>query len=387
MKLLKYIWRNVTRNKLRSLLTILSVAFSLALMTVLYGFLAVQDVTEREAKKHDRVVVLNKMGFAAPLPIAHLEKIKKMDGVVTATPVSWYGGNYESKQATFALFGVDPKTMFDIYPEYEMPAEQLEDFKNTKNACVIDDQLAEAMGWQVGDRIPVEGTIYQADLDLKVAGIYSGPANTGSLYFNWYYLDDMLQQSGTGFSGNAASVTVKCKVKDEVAVMCEEIDASFANSENPTKTRTEAAFSKMFTDMLGDVQTFIRYISMAVVFALSLVTATAMAMSMRERTTEVAVLKAIGFSSRRILAMVLGESFLIACIGGVLGIGAGLGMLQLASSAPAAAFFFPFPNSQLIGPWLIGLVVVAGLIGLVSGQIPAIRASQQSVVEGLRQVV
>ena len=386
MKLLIYIWRNINRNKLRSLLTILSVAFSLALMTVLYGFLAVQNATEREASKHDRVVVLNKMGFAAPLPIAHCEKIKKMDGVVTATPFAWYGGNFQSSRAEFALFGVDPETMFDVYSEYNIPEDQLSEFKKTRNACVVDRQLAEAMEWQVGDRIPMEGTIYQSNLDLVVAGIYKGPANTGSLYFNWYYLDDLQKEIGS-YSGNAGSISVKCKVGDEVPLMCEEIDGKFANSENATRTRTEAAFAKMFTDMLGDVQAFIRYISMAVVFALALVTATAMAMSMRERTTEVAVLKAIGFSKLRVLAMVLGEAFLIACLGGVFGIFCGLGLLHLASSIPAAAILFPYPVAQLIGPWLFGLIGVAGAIGLVSGLVPAIRASQLSVVDGLRQVV
>ena len=386
MRLFKYIWRNVTRNKLRSILTILSVGFSLALMTVLYGFLAVQDVTQREADKHDRVVVLNKMGFAAPLPIAHCEKIKRMDGVITATPFSWYGGNYQSKQADFALFGVDPEHMFEVYPEFVIPDDQLAEFKKTKNACVVDKLLAESKNWQVGDRIPMEGTIYSADLDLVVAGIYKGPGNTGSLYFNWYYLDEMQKEAGS-FSGNAGSVSVKCKVGSEVALMCDEIDASFANSEFPTKTRTEGQFSKMFADMLGDVQAYIRYISMAVVFALSLVTATAMAMSMRERTTEVAVLKAIGFSKQRILAMVLGESFLIACLGGLLGIAAGLGLLQMASSVPIAATLFPYPIAELVGPWLLALVGVAGAIGIVSGLVPAIRASQLSVVDGLRQVV
>jgi len=277
--------------------------------------------------------------------------------------------------------------VFTINSEVSIPEEQVEAFKKTKNACVVDQQLAEAMEWQIGDRIPMEGTIYQADLDLVIAGIYKGPGNTGSVYFNWYYLDEMLKETPGSFSGNAGSITVKCKVKDEVAVMCDEIDAKFANSENPTRTRTEAAFSKMFTDMLGDVQSFIQYISLAVVFALSLVTATAMAMSMRERTTEVAVLKAIGFSKQRVLAMVLGESFLIACIGGVLGIASGLGLLHLASSIPAAAIMFPFPISQLVGPWLFGLVGIAGAIGLVSGVVPAIRASQLSVIDGLRQVV
>jgi putative ABC transport system permease protein len=386
MKLLKYIWRNVTRNKLRSLLTIMSVAFSLALMTVLYGFLSVQGVIEREAKKHDRIVVLNKMGFAAPLPIAHMEKIKKMDGVVTATPFSWFGGNYEDRRADFAQFSVDPETYFEVNSEVVIPKDQLVAFKSTQNGCVVDKLLAETKNWQVGDRIPLQGTIYQVDLDLEIVGIYRGPANSGSVYFNWYYLDELLKAANS-FSGNAGSIQVKCKVSNEVPVMCEEIDAKFANSENPTKTRTEAAFSKMFTDMLGDVQAYIRYISLAVVFALTLVTATAMAMSMRERTTEVAVLKAIGFSKNRVLSMVLGESFLIASLGGVLGIIGGLGILQMASSVPMAAMMFPFPVAQLIGPWIFGLVGVAGVIGIVSGLVPALRAANISVVDGLRQVV
>ena len=117
MKLLTYIWRNVTRNKLRSSLTIMSVAFSLALMTILYGYLAMQNVAQAEAAKHDRLVVLNKLGFANPLPIAHAERIAKMDGVVATTPFSWFGGNYKSQRALFAQFGVEPKTIFDIFEE------------------------------------------------------------------------------------------------------------------------------------------------------------------------------------------------------------------------------------------------------------------------------
>jgi putative ABC transport system permease protein len=172
-----------------------------------------------------------------------------------------------------------------------------------------------------------------------------------------------------------------------VAAICEDIDLKFANSENSTRSRTEAAFQKMFADMLGDVQTYIRFISLAVVFALSLVAATAMAMSMRERTTEIAVLKAIGFSKQRVLALVLGESTMIAVIGGIVGICGGLGALQLLSSVPVAASLFPVPVSSLVGPWLGGLAAVAAGIGFVSGVVPAILASRLSVIDGLRQVV
>ncbi len=387
MKLLKYIWRNATRNKIRSLLTVLSVAFSLALMTILFGYLAIQSTAEREANKYDRVMVLNKMGFAAPLPIAHVEKIKKMEGVTTASPYSWFGGKYKNQPFAFAQFGVDPAEIFEIYAEYNLSPEQLEAFQSKKNACVADARLAEQMDWKVGEKIPLEGSFTRVNLDLELVGVYTAPQNTGSLWFNWFYLDELLKESTPVMAGNAGSVRVKCKIASEVANMCDEIDARFSNSENSTHTRTEAAFSRMFADMLGDVQLFIRYISLAVVFALSLVTATAMAMSMRERTTEVAVLKAIGFSKQRVLAMVLGESALISVIGGMLGIAAGLGLLHLLSGVPMLAQLFPFPVSQLIGPWVLGLIGVAVGIGLVSGLIPAIRAAGLSVVDGLRQVV
>lgn len=386
MKLLTYIWRNVTRNKLRSSLTILSVGFSLALMTILYGYLAMQKAAVAEAEKHDRLAVLNKLGFAAYLPIAYAERIKNMGGVAAVTPFSWFGGNYKSQQNLFAQFGVDPNSAFDVFDEYEIPANQLADFKKDRQACVADQRLAEQMEWEIGERIPLEGTIYPYNLDLHLVGIYEAPSNTGSLLFNWNYLDEELQKLGE-FSGNAGMIYIKCKVSDEVAVVSAEIDNQFANSENATRTRTEAAFQRMFADMLGDVQSYIRYISLAVVFALALVAATAMAMSMRERTTEVAVLKAIGFSKQRVLALVLGESTMISVLGGLLGIAGGLGALQMLSSVPIAAQFFPIPVSALLGTWLVGLIVVAAGIGFVSGLVPAILAAQLSVVNGLRRVI
>lgn len=386
MKLLVYIWRNVMRNKLRSMLTILSVSFSLALITILYGYLAMQNVALEEAEKHDRLAVLNKLGFASLLPIAHAERIDRMDGVAAVSPFSWFGGNYQNQRALFAQFGVEPETIFEIFEEYEISADQLAAFQAEPQACVADAMLADQMGWQVGDRIPLEGTIYSPNLDLKLVGTYQGPSNTGSVWFNWNYLDEELKQAND-FSGNAGMIYVKCKVSDEVAIISEQIDARFANTEYATRTRTEAAFQKMFSEMLGDVQAFIRYISMAVVFALTLVAATAMAMSMRERTTEIAVLKAIGFSRQRVLALVLGESTMIACLGGMLGIAGGLGALHMLSQVPIAAPLFPIPVSALAGGWLIGLVVVAAGIGCASGFVPAVLAAQLSVVNGLRRVV
>ncbi|MDA8744627.1 ABC transporter permease [Rubripirellula amarantea] len=387
MKLLVYIWRNVTRNKLRSSLTILSVGFSLALMTILYGYLTMQSLVEAEADKYDRVVVLNKLGFASPLPIAHVTRIQSLDSVVTAMPFAWFGGNYENKQATFAQFAVDPDVAFDIYEEYEISDEHLQAFKSNRQAAVCNEQLAEDMGWKLGDRIPLQGMIFQIDLDLTLVGTYKTSGNFSAIWFDWEYADEEMKKKFYGYPMGAGSIYVKCADRDDVEGVCQEIDEMFANSENSTKTRTEAAFARMFADMLGDVQTYIRYISLAVVFALALVAATAMAMSMRERTTEVAVLKAIGFSKQRVLALVLGESTLIAAIGGLLGIAGGLGALHMLSQVPVAAALFPIAVSDLIGVWLVGLAAVAGAIGFVSGVVPAILAANLSVIDGLRRVV
>ena len=387
MKLLIYIWRNVTRNKMRSCLTILSVGFSLALMTILYGYLAMQNVAAKESEKYDRVVVLNKLGFAAPLPIAHVDRVRKMDGVAAATPFAWFGGNYKEQQSPFAQFAVEPEFAFDVFSEYKIPAEQVSEFKSNRRGCVADKRLAEQMEWKIGDRIPLQGTIYPVNLDLQLVGTYVAPSNTGSLWFNWNYMDEEIKKSPAAFPAGAGSIYLKCKVSDEVAFISDQIDSTFANSENATRARTEAAFQRMFADMLGDVQTYIRFISLAVVFALSLVAATAMAMSMRERTMEIAILKAIGFSRRRVLALVLGESTLIAMIGGLLGIAGGLGALGMLSFVPIAAQLFPIPVMKLVGAWLFGMVAVAAGIGLVSGLVPAVLAAQLSVVNGLRRVV
>ena len=156
----------------------LSVAFSLALMTILYGYLAMQEYTQREAIKHDRVVVLNKLGFASPLPMAHIAKIEKLESITAATPFAWFGGNYKGERSPFAQFSVDPQKVFDVYSEYEIPDDQVAAFKKERQGCVVDKNLAEAMKWKLGDRIPLEGTIYQEDLDLKLVGIYEAVSYT-----------------------------------------------------------------------------------------------------------------------------------------------------------------------------------------------------------------
>jgi putative ABC transport system permease protein len=249
----------------------------------------------------------------------------------------------------------------------------------------VDRRFAEKRGWKIGDKIPLKGAYYPYDLDLELVGIFETPKPVESLWFHWDYLEEGLKQKNAlEQAGNAGTIFAKAESGDVIASLCQTIDDRYASSDNPTRTQTEAAFAQMFTDMMGNIQAYIRNIGLAVMFSLTLVAANAMAMSMRERTTEVAVLKAIGFSKSRVLNMILGESCVIAAIGGLLGLAVGGVFLQLMHKAIPQ--MFPWSLADMAGPWMLWIIGIAAGIGLVSGIVPAIRAAQLSVVDGLRRV-
>jgi putative ABC transport system permease protein len=380
-----YIWRNLKRNKLRSALTILSVGFSLALMTVLHGYMAMQGEWGKEAEKHARIVVMNIQGFSGALPIAYVDRIRSVPGIEAATQYSWYGGNYKEEKMPFAQFGTDPASAFAVWDEFRIEPDQLSAWRKTRNGCVVDRRLAEKRKWKIGERIPLQGTFYPFNLDLVLCGVYDSPKPTLSLWFHWQYLDEGLKEMNAPGSGNSGTIFAKMSRPDAISSVARAIDDRFASSDNPTRTQSEAAFAKMFGDMLGNIQDYIRNIGLAVAFSLTLVAANAMAMSMRERTTEIAVLKAIGFSRRRVLVTVLGESCWMTLLGGVLGIG--IGCLCLQSLHEINAQFFPLSVHEMLGPWLLYLLGMAAGIGVASGLVPAVRAAQLSVIDGLRRVV
>lgn len=385
MNLIKYIWRNASRNKLRTMLTVLSIGFSLALMTVLYGYLAMQSAWGNQAKVYNRVVVLNSQGFSGKLPIAYVDRVRRTEGVKAAVPFAWFGGTYGDERMPFAQFGTDAKEVFNVWAEFKIAPEQLEAWQKNRQGCVVDGRMAKRRGWKIGERIPLKGTYYPFDLELEMVGTFDAPQPTESLYFHWNYLDEGLKaKHADQQAGNAGTIFAKAESASVIPTICEALDDRFASSDNPTRTQTEAAFAQMFSDMLGNVQAYIRNIGLAVMFSLTLVSANAMAMAMRERTTEVAVLKAIGFSRQRVLNMILGESCLIAGIGGLLGLAVGGGLLQLLHQA--APQMIPIGLADLAGPWMLWIVGVAVGIGLLSGVVPAVRAAQMSVVDGLRRV-
>lgn len=385
MKNLKYLWRNVTRNKIRSLLTILSVGFSLALLTVLIGFIVMQGVWSAEAAKHHRLVVMNSMGFVGRVPISYVEDVRKTKGVKDAVQYSWFGGEYKDEKFPFGQFGTDPQHVFNVWDEFRIDPEQLKNWQNNRQGCVVDRRLAEKRGWKIGEKIPLKGTYFPYNLDLELCGIFDTPQPIDSLWFNWDYLNEGLKQVSARATEHAGTIFAKTESADILPSVITAIDESYASSEHPTRSQTEAAFAQMFADMLGDIQTYIRNIGLAVFLSLTLVAGSSMAMAMRERTTEIAVLKAIGFSRARILGLVLSESCVISLLGGAIGIG--LGCLLINALHDLSPQFFQFKAQDILGSWIRYLVLIAVGLGLVSGIVPAVRAAQLSVVNGLRRVV
>ncbi len=384
MKLLRYIFRNVMRNKLRSLLTVMAIWMCLMLMTFLYGYLASMEAWGKEADKYNRVVVMNKQGFDGLVPEKMLSEVREIKGVVAAVPFSWFGGRYGDGSQFFAQFGTDPEQVFKVWAEYKIPADQLEAFKNDRQACVVDRELAERLGLKIGDRVRLQGTYYNFNLDLKLVGVYDPPETTLSLFYNVKYLDEGLRATAGGRgAGNCGTIFFKGASADIIPKLCSQIDQHYESSETPTNTQTEKAFSQMFVKMQGNIQNFILFIAVFVTISLTLVAANGMAMSMRERTTEIAVLKAIGFQSGRVLTLMLGESVVIASIGGVLGVGAGRGVYALVHwAAPMIV-----QTSRMPWPVMAWGLVISAAIGLASGIVPAVLAARLSVVDGLRRIV
>jgi putative ABC transport system permease protein len=399
MKYLTYILRNVRRNPVRSTLTIASTAICLCLMMILVSFFAIRDDVSESTRIYNRIATLNANGFAGFLPIACADAISRLDGVKAVTQFSWYGGKYQGQVMPFAQFGVNPDTVMTVLDEFTVPREQLKAFQEDRVGCLIGRKLSEDKNLKVGDSLALQGDAYPVDLQLRVAGVYDGPSNRNlrMCLFNWKYLDEKMKEIASGLStrtsanstsrlsGNAGIIFAKCKSADDMPGLCKKVDDLFRNSEFPTRTQTEEAFGKMFEEMLGDLKGMIWQIGVAVVFSLFCVAGNSMAMSMRERTSEVAVLKAIGFTPPLVLFIVLTEAILVAGFGGVVGSLGTKAFFQSFDISPYTAGFLPF----FYVPWNVALqgVAVSLLIGLASGLYPAWRAASLSVVDGLRRVI
>jgi len=377
MGALAFIWKNITRNRRRTVLTILSIALSLFLLTTLMTVLTELGRESPDGDQHLRLVVRRASSLGDPLPESYLDKLKRIPGVRMVHTLSWFGGIYVDERNFFANFGSDPETLFLMFNENRVPPEQLAAFKKERTAAVAGRKLAERFKWRLGDKITLQGTIYPVDLEFTLRGIYTGLDET-AFFFHHAYLDEAL-----GRPGKVGTFWLKAASAAEVPVIAERVDAMFKNSDAETKTETERAFQLGFVAMLGNIKTLISSISSVVVFTILLVTANTMAMSIRERAREIAILKTLGFTRRRLLGLLVAESAGIALAGGLLGtLGARL-FYSLVDVWKHTQGFFPIfvvePETIAVG------LLLSVLIGVTSAAVPAYRVSQQTIAHALRR--
>jgi putative ABC transport system permease protein len=377
MGALAFIWKNITRNRRRTVLTILSIALSLFLLSTLMTVLTELGRESPDGDQHLRLVVRRASSLGDPLPESYLDKLKRVPGVRMVHTLSWFGGLYVDERNFFANFGCDPETLFPMFNENRLPPEQLSAFKKERTAAVAGRKLAERFKWRLGDKITLLGTIYPVDLEFTLRGIYTGLDET-AFFFHHAYLDEAL-----GRPGKVGTFWLKAASAAEVPVIAERVDAMFKNSDAETKTETERAFQLGFVAMLGNIKTLISSISSVVVFTILLVTANTMAMSIRERAREIAILKTLGFTRRRLLGLLVAESAAIALAGGLLGtLGARL-FYSLVDVWKHTQGFFPIfvvePETIAIG------LLLSVLIGVTSAAVPAYRVSRQTIAHALRR--
>jgi putative ABC transport system permease protein len=388
---LPLIVRNTLRNRRRTAFTVASVAVSICLVGVLFALTRALffggDTTPGQAK---RVVVHHKVALTQDLPVSYEQTISRLPGVHAVTSLRWLGGTYKDPgdpKNRFAQFAIEPKTLFEVYPELRISQSAKEAFISQKTACVASRPLAEKLGWKLGERITLVGGTVPTTLELTLAGIFDPPPGDTSsvLYFNRDYLRDTLPP-GDPLQDTVQQFYVEADSKDAVSDIAQRIDDAFAESPYPTKSEPEQAFMLSFVSFLGNLKLFLAAICGAVTFTLLLITTNMLSMTVRERTREVGILKTLGFSSGEILSMVVGEATMIALAGGLLGCGLAVGLCAaIASALRSAPGFLSVIRGLSFSPMVTGLTLsLATLIGFVSSISPALYAARISIVEALQ---
>ena len=382
MTLGSFVVRNTFRNKRRSLLTMISISFSLLLLTMMICIWRSFYVDQVAPEASRRLIIRDRVSLAFFLPEFYREKIRAVKGINSVVPLTWYGGRYidDRPEHFFPQMATDPEEYLKVASDKIIADEQVKAWQHDRTGCIADVTLANKYGWKIGDRIPLQANIFPANLDLTLRGIYHRDPPQNALYFNAKYLEE----SVPWFKGQAGWYAAQVDSAEHVAEASREIDEMFHNSPLQTKTESEKAFQLGFVSSLGNVKAFILSICGAVVFAIMLVSANTMAMSVRSRTKEVAVLKTLGFTRQGVLSIFISESVALALAGGVLGIVVafpvitglthrfiGLGIpLDMKVNAPTAAIS----------------MTIALILGIVSGYVPAYRVSRLNIVDALRHI-
>ena len=378
MKFMRLIWVNLLRNKRRTLLTVLSVTVALFLFTTLRSVVTALDAVS-EVGSEARLITRSATGITFALPQSYLERLRAQEGVQSVSWANWFGGIYVNESNFFAQLAIDHETYLAMYPEMAIPDDQRQAFLNERTAVLVGRGLMERFGWTLGQNVTLQGTIFPGDWDFTIRAVYvpDDPSFGDQLFFFHY---DYLYE---GVNGNIIPGWYVIQLNDPAAAPAaiDRIDRMFENSSSPTKTETEKAFNAGFVTMWGNIGFLVKAIGTAVFFAILLVAANTMMMAGRERIGENAVLKTLGFQDGLLFRLVLVESVLITLLGGALGVFAS--KLMFGPGNPVSSFIQGFEVAW--STVILGLVM-ATLLGMISGIVPAWQAMKLPVVQALRRV-
>ncbi|TFH12045.1 MAG: FtsX-like permease family protein [Nitrosomonadales bacterium] len=387
MHFLKLILRNTLRHKLRTGLTVLGIIVAI----VAFGLLrTVVDAwySGAEGSSETRLVTRNAISLVFHLPIKYQERIRKIQGVMEITHASWFGGVYISEKNFFPQFAIDAKTYFDVYSEYIIPPGDLTAFIIDRKGCVVGRKLADVYGFKIGDTVPLRGTIYPGTWKFTVRAIYDGAeakTDTSQFFFHWDYLNETRKrvtartERTTDWVGVYA---INISEPSRAAEISSEVDAMFGNSLAETRTETEKTFQLGFVSMTEAIVVAIRIVSYVVLLIILAVMANTMAMTARERTSEYATLKALGFNHRFIAGLIYGESMIIALVGALIGILLTFPVANMFSEKVGTLF----PVFGVSAETIYMQAIAALAVGIAAAVLPAFRSAQISIADGLRGI-
>ena len=382
LRYLPLILKNSWRNRRRTLLTIASIGVSMCLLGVMISLYHSFYLSEPAPAQARRLVVRNRVSLTVPLPISYMSQIRQIPGVSEVMIHNWFGGTYKDARDPknmFARLADEPEKLFTVFGEFQIPDDQKRAFIQDRTGCVIGRSLATKFNFKIGDRIPLIGDIWPGDYELTVRGIFDGPGNTDLMFMNKEYVEQMMPERRRG---NVIMYEVLIDDPAQSSRIAEAIDSMYRNSTAQTKTETELAFAVGFLALLGNVKMFLIAIAGAVTFTVLLVSANTMAMSVRERTREVGVLKTLGFSPGAVLGIILGEACSLAIGGGIIGFLLSLFLLEGIVKSPFGGFLPPIHPGDPVNAAVC--IAVAAVVGLMSALVPALGASRLPIVAALR---
>ncbi|MBX9632826.1 MAG: ABC transporter permease [Burkholderiales bacterium] len=381
---LKFILRNALRHRLRTSLTALGIfvailAFGLLSTVIEAWFSGVNTASS------SRIITRSSVSLVFPLPSTYREKLRQVEGVTGVAGVNWFGGVYQETKNFFPQFAVDPEDYFPLYPEYLIPEADYKEFLRDRKGAIVGRKLADTYGWKVGDVVPLKGMIYPGNWEFVVRAIYEGrdsKVDTSQFFFHWDYLNERVKILMPRRANYYGLYVLGIADPDRAAETGRTIDAQFRNSLAETLTETERAFQLSFVSMVETLVVAIRVVSYLVIFIIMAVMANTMAMSARERLSEYATLKALGFKPFSVGGLIVGESMAIALIGGALGVIATFPVAEMFRRLVGSLF----PVFEVSQATVMLQFVCAAIVGLVAAVIPSIRAARVQIAAGLRAV-